>query len=332
MGPPPPLKNFSEGDMAAVDKEIVDLLKKGAIEVCSHTPGEFISNILTVPKKSAGNWPVVDMRALNEFLKYIAFRVEDISLLKSVLKQEDFITKLDLKEAHLTVPVNKRLRIYPRFIWRGVLYQFACLPFGLSSSGRIFTKAMKPVIAFLRATGIRLLIFLDDLLRACNATHRRGNPSLNLLGVCDNLPKVHSHPFKGVAIPGLQSKLRSNEAFLAKRKAFKSKMVCYRNHVPSSNCKPCSKFSRSLSVDHACDSRNPPSHQGNTEGSHKGHSPPRATCFLPSQGHPFSGSNKLSAMVDRFSPLKQWKRPPVNIMIFCDASKIGWAPIWIQSW
>ena len=120
MGPPPPpLKNFSEGDMAAVDKEIVDLLKKGAIEDCSRTPGGFTSNILTVPKKSAGNWPVVDMRALNEFLEYIAFRVEDISLLKSVLKQEDFITKLDLKEAHLTVPVNKRLRIYPRFIWRG---------------------------------------------------------------------------------------------------------------------------------------------------------------------------------------------------------------------
>ena len=120
--------------------------------------------------------------------------------------------------------------------------------------------------------------------------------------------KVHSHPFKGVAIPGLRSKLRSNETFLAKRKAFKSKMVCYRNHVSSSYCKPCSKFSRSSSVDHACDSRNPPSHQGNTEGSHKGHSPPRATCFLQNQGRPFSGGNKRSAMVDRFSPLKQWKR------------------------
>ena len=43
MGPPPPLRNFSEGEMAAIDKEIVDLLKKGAIEVCLHTPGEFIS-------------------------------------------------------------------------------------------------------------------------------------------------------------------------------------------------------------------------------------------------------------------------------------------------
>ena len=67
MGPPPPLRNFSEGEMAAIDKEIVDLLKKGAIEVCSHTPREFVSNIFTVPKKSGGNRPVIDTRALNDF-------------------------------------------------------------------------------------------------------------------------------------------------------------------------------------------------------------------------------------------------------------------------
>ena len=312
MGPPLPLRNFLEGEMAAVDKDTVDLLKKGAIEVCSHTPGEFVSNIFMVPKKSGGNRPVIDTRAPNEFVEYIPFRMEDISLLKSVLKQGDFMTKLNLRGTYLTVPVHKRSRIYLRFFWRGVLYQFTCLSFGLSTSGRIFTEAMKPVIAFLRAMGIRLLSFLDNILimasshkLAMHATHRLGNPGLNLLGICDKLPKVYSHPFKGVAILGLRSKLRSNETFLAKRIAFKSKMVCCRDHVPSSHCKPCSKFSQSLSVDNACDSRNPPSHPGNTERSHKGRSSP---CFLQNQGHPFSGGNKRPAVVDRFSPLKQWKR------------------------
>ena len=33
------LRMFSEGELATIDKEIVDLLKKGAMEVCSHTPG-----------------------------------------------------------------------------------------------------------------------------------------------------------------------------------------------------------------------------------------------------------------------------------------------------
>ena len=228
MRSPPPLRNLSEGEIAAMDKEIVDLLKKGAIEVCSHTPGEFVSNIFTIPLKSGRNRPVIDMRVLNEFMEYIPFRIEDISLLKSVLKQGDFMTKLDLRNAYLTVPVDKKMRIYLCFIWRGVLYQFTCLPIGLSSSGRIFTKAMKPVIAFLRAMGIRLLIFLDDILiMASSHKLTMQHTDLVILGVFDKLPKVYSHPFKGVAILGLRSKLRSNETSLTKRKAFKSKMVCF---------------------------------------------------------------------------------------------------------
>ena len=45
-----------------------------------------------------------------------------------------------------------------------MLYQFTCLSFGLSPSARLFTKTLKPVIAFLRSMEIRLLIFLDDIL------------------------------------------------------------------------------------------------------------------------------------------------------------------------
>ena len=201
MGPPPPpSRNFLEGEMAAIDKEIVDLLKKGAIEVCSHTPGEFISNIFTVPKKSSGNRPVKDMRVLNEFVEYIPFRMEDISLLKSVLKQGDFMTKLYLRDTYLTIPVDKRSRIYLRFIWRGVFYQFTCLPFGLSSLGRILTKAMKPVIAFVRAMGIRLLIFLDDILIMASSHKLAMQHTDLLIQVLTSLGFVINFP-KSILIP-----------------------------------------------------------------------------------------------------------------------------------
>ena len=65
------------------------------MEVCLHTPGKFVSNIFTIPKKSEGNKPVIDMRILSEFVEYIPFRMKDLSLLKSVLRQGDFMTKLD---------------------------------------------------------------------------------------------------------------------------------------------------------------------------------------------------------------------------------------------
>lgn len=42
--------------------------------------------------------------------------------------------------------------------------EFACLPFGLALAPRLFTKIMKPVVALLRRSGIRLIIYLDDLL------------------------------------------------------------------------------------------------------------------------------------------------------------------------
>ena len=42
--------------------------------------------------------------------------------------------------------------------------EFACLPFGLASTLRVFTKLMKPVVGLLRQLGIRLMIYLDDML------------------------------------------------------------------------------------------------------------------------------------------------------------------------
>ena len=69
-----------------------------------------------------------------------------------------------LKDAYQTIPIVKKSRIYLRFLWRGRLYQFTCLPFGLRSSPRIFTKVLKPLLVYLRALGVRLLVYLDDIL------------------------------------------------------------------------------------------------------------------------------------------------------------------------
>jgi hypothetical protein len=46
----------------------------------------------------------------------------------------------------------------------GVLYEFQCLAFGLSSAPWIFTKILKPIVSFLRKNGLRLIIYLDDIL------------------------------------------------------------------------------------------------------------------------------------------------------------------------
>ncbi|KAI8501699.1 hypothetical protein Bbelb_209700 [Branchiostoma belcheri] len=70
----------------------------------------------------------------------------------------------DLKDAYFTVPIFHNHRKYLRFIWKDSLYEFAVLPFGLSSAPRVFTKILKPIAAQLRALGVRLVIYLDDIL------------------------------------------------------------------------------------------------------------------------------------------------------------------------
>ena len=72
--------------------------------------------------------------------------------------------KIDLKDAYYTVPIHPNHRRYLRFMYQGILYEFGCLPFGLSSAPRAFTKLLKPVVVLIRLLGIHVVIYLDDIL------------------------------------------------------------------------------------------------------------------------------------------------------------------------
>jgi len=71
---------------------------------------------------------------------------------------------INLKDAYLSVPVAHERCQFLRFAWRDNLFEFQCLPLGLSSAFQEFTKLLKPVMAILRQKGIRCTVFLDDLL------------------------------------------------------------------------------------------------------------------------------------------------------------------------
>ena len=123
-----------------------------------------MSTIFLVPQKGGGQRPVVNLRALNQFLSYEHFKMEGIHMLRDLLRKRDFMVKIGLKDAYFTVPIWKNHQKYLRFVWKETIYEFACLPFGISSAPRAFTKLMKPVVGLLRQLGIRLIIYLDDIL------------------------------------------------------------------------------------------------------------------------------------------------------------------------
>ena len=115
-------------------------------------------------KKDGSNRPIINLKGLNTFVTQKHFKMESLQSIKHLIHKNCFFASVDLKDAYFTIPVAKVHRKYLRFEWKGNLYEFTCLCFGLSSAPRIFTKLMKPVVVCLRRQGYTLLIYLDDML------------------------------------------------------------------------------------------------------------------------------------------------------------------------
>ena len=155
---------FSNEEIQTVNQGIKELLQKGAIQPTKRSNCRFVSNIFLIPKKSGGLRPVINLKDLNTFVRYEHFKMENIKLVKEIIQSNDFLTSIDLKDAYFAIPMCEIDQSYLCFSWENQFYRFICLPFGLSSAPRLFTKVMKPVIATARSKGIRLVIFIDDIL------------------------------------------------------------------------------------------------------------------------------------------------------------------------
>jgi hypothetical protein len=54
---------------------------------------------------------------------------------RQAIRPGDWAAYIDLKDAYFHVPIAMAARKYLRFGWRGCLFQFCVLPFGLSPDG-----------------------------------------------------------------------------------------------------------------------------------------------------------------------------------------------------
>lgn len=150
--------------MITIKLEVEKMLKKKIIEECTKVRGQFISSYFLVKKADGTNRFIFNLKKLNKFIDTIHFKMEDIRSAKNLLTQDAYMGSLDLKDAYYLIPVQENHRKFLRFKFSDKLYQFTCLPFGLSTSPYVFTKLMKPVVNHLRQRGIISMIYLDDIL------------------------------------------------------------------------------------------------------------------------------------------------------------------------
>ena len=168
----PNVINCSDKEHKMLSIEIGRFLGKGFIEEATHSPGEFISYIFPRPKPDGSIRIILNLSSLNEFIEYNHFKMETIQTVLPLIAKGDFFASIDLKDAYYTVPICAQHRKFLRFMWNDKLYQFTCMPMGLSSAPRLFTKLLKPIFCMLRKKGFLSVYYLDDTLLIANTYAR----------------------------------------------------------------------------------------------------------------------------------------------------------------
>jgi hypothetical protein len=166
-----------QGEFAAVlVDEVTSLVSKAAVE---EVPQEeayqgWYGHYFLVKKKSGGLRPILNLKPLNKLLQVEKFKMETLKSVILATQPGEWVASVDLKDAYFHVAIRESHRKYLRFALQGKCYQYRVLPFGLSSSPRVFTKVLAPVMAALRTEGVHIHPYLDDILiRAQSPTELR---------------------------------------------------------------------------------------------------------------------------------------------------------------
>ena len=193
-------RQFNRDEYHFLQCEINDLLSKGLIEACDSKPYG-VSPISCVPKKGNKFRLVHDLRHLNTFSEPEKFQYEDISNVISQLQPEDVMITCDIKSGFYHVPVNINDCKYLGFKWSGKYYQWTVTPFGLNCSPFYFCKLLRYGVQRLREKGLRISVFVDDILLMSTENEVENHKQLLLeelesLGFIINLEKSVLVPSK----------------------------------------------------------------------------------------------------------------------------------------
>ena len=127
----------------------------------------------------------------------------------SLISKGDFFMSIDLTDAYHAIAIHPFFRRFLTFVFSNIFYQFTCLPQGLTSAPRIFTKVMKAVLSYLRSFAIKIAAWLDDFLLAASSAELVKEQasftlrSLKELGFVPNLEKSQLVPVQRIQHVGL---------------------------------------------------------------------------------------------------------------------------------
>lgn len=159
-----PRSKFNATESMIIHQEIEKLLEKQVLVIVPNETDDYLSTIFLKSKKNGTYRLILNLKNFNKNVEYLHFKMETFDIATKMLTQGCFMASIDLKDAYYSVPIHENHRKYLRFNFCDTIFQFTCLPNGLSCGPRKYTKLMKPVYATLRKMGINISGYLDDLL------------------------------------------------------------------------------------------------------------------------------------------------------------------------
>ena len=153
-------------ELEACSATLQHYLEAAAVEeLPADTEGGLWSTFFPVAKKNTTKMRgCLDLRPLNRHLRYEHFKMEGLHTVRDLLRRRDYMAKVDLSDYFFHLPIKPEDRQYFRFMWQGKKYQCTAMPFGLAPAPRLATKILQPVVRHLRSMGVRLVVYIDDIL------------------------------------------------------------------------------------------------------------------------------------------------------------------------
>ena len=132
----------SEEDRVALQKHNKDLLQKQAVEPSpSQTQGCIFKMFLVDKKDTEERRPVVNMRALSPFVLSPHFKLEGLQVARDLIREGNWFSRVDLKDAYLHVPLHPQIRPWFRYRLLGKVFQWRTIPFGFKDSPACFRSS-----------------------------------------------------------------------------------------------------------------------------------------------------------------------------------------------
>ena len=195
-----------------MDEEVARLSSTGAIEATSREKAVCILPLGAVPKKagSSAAWRAIyDGRYVNGHMDVPSFKYEDLGVVQEMVEAKDWMEHADLADGFHHLSICAEHRKYVCFEWRGVVYRWVALAFGLACSPYYFGKTVRPCVLHMRKMGLRLSSYVDDFLwlnaveAECAVDSKRFRAVMEAMGWSINEKKSSKAPAQVVQHLGL---------------------------------------------------------------------------------------------------------------------------------